>query len=83
MSFAELADQYHIKYDNAKEDAFIINEWNNKQSGNEVKFQQNYKANLYNFKFSDKYLNRAKHNDLQLIETIAENRKNYTTEQYE
>ena len=81
LSFAKLADQCHMTCDNAVEDAFHVKEWDNCNEG--IKFDQNHLSNLCHFKFSDNHINQDKQNDVQPVETVAENFQNHGTEQCE
>ena len=70
-----------MTHDNAVEDAFHLREWDERDEG--IKFPRNHTSNLYHFRFSDDYLNRKQQNKVQLVETVAENQQNYSTEQCE
>ena len=46
-------------------------------------FPCKYTLTLYNFKFSNNFMNRNCNNNIQMIATIAKNCANYSYEQYE
>ena len=75
----ELTKQYHIKYDNAVEDAFYVGD---KETGKYRKFPQN-KEGLYAFSFNDKYKKALKQNQdgKCLVETVAKNISHYSNNQ--
>ena len=81
LSFADLANQYHIQYDNKYIDTFFLQEWDHKEPP--IKFPRNYVSNLYNFRFLDKFIEQKQNEAIQFVQTIAENRANYSNEQYE
>ena len=80
VCYANLAQQYRITYDNNVEDAFHVHTENRI-----IKFTKT-KEGLYGFKFNQEYLRtvaRTKKEEFNGVTTVAENRKNYTTQQFE
>ena len=78
LVFAELSNQYHIKYNNSIEDAFYVGD---KKSGKYQKFPKNLEG-LYTFKFDKKYqkaLNQAE--GKSLVKTVAKNLDSYSNNQ--
>ena len=95
FSFADLADQYHVQYDNNIEDAFVMTSRIG-EGDTKIKFPRDKATGLYAYRFSSECVNRHKKliedDDLeeivadekvQLLDTVAENRKNFTTSEYE
>jgi hypothetical protein len=70
FSFSKLAEQYHVTYDNNVEDAFTIN-----IEGKQIKFEHSPEGLYY-------YNVGTRSNEKQLISTVAENRGNFSTQQY-
>ncbi len=81
FGFANMADQYHITYNNRIEDAFIVH-----TKGKNIKFKRTTEG-LYSYEFPDNYLELIKSlktpSGSQHILTVAENHKNYSVQQYE
>ena len=81
LSFAELANQCHIKHDDMMEDAFQVKECNNGDES--IKFKCDCASNLCHFKFLGNHINGDCQFNSQLVETVAENQKNCSAEQCE
>ena len=96
FSFADIADQYHVTYDNKIEDAFHVKSWNKDKNDINIKFPRDPKTRLYPYRFSSAYINRNRkiieddeieeigsdEPKIQLLDTVAENRKNFTTAEF-
>jgi hypothetical protein len=73
FSFAEMEDRHRIAYNSSKDHAFIVH-----KGDQQTKFTR-MSNGLYTFK--PRYT--LKNEDKQLFETIAENKQNFTTRQFE
>ena len=82
FGFADLAEQYRITYDSAKADKFNVH-----TDTGIIKFKRNGK--LYEYNLPEGYENEEKKMKTAMVETpiyvetVAENRKNYSTQQFE
>ena len=74
FSFAELAEQYRITYDSSEGDHFNIHG----TSKGMMKFRK-IKQGLYYYNFQERKDNRNIKEEVQLVNTVAENRRNYST----
>ncbi len=81
FGFANMADQYHITYNNRIEYAFIVH-----TKDKDIKFKWTPEG-LYSYEFPNNYLESIQSlkttSESQHILTVAENRKNYSVQQYE
>ena len=79
FSFAELADQCHITYDNKVDDPFHI-----EMSGKKVHFPRSSEG-LYFYKMNDKYkeLVKSKNNGTSLVTMVKENLEGFLENQIE
>ena len=76
FSFAELAQQYRITYDSSEGDHFNIHG----TSKGTIKFKKsNQGLYYYNFQKGNKNIQE----EVQLVDTVAKNRRNYSIQQFE
>ena len=76
FSLAELSKRHKVTYDSEREDAFIVHTENGA-----VKFKKSKKG-LYYYEPSDNYKKSVKHIN-NMITTVSENEKHYTSRQVE
>ena len=81
-SFMETADQCHAQCNEAEEDAFFVNKWNDNQDNQEIKFKSHCHCALKScdFKFSNEHQNQKCDEKLHLVEIAKENRSNASAE---
>ena len=76
FSFANMADQYLIQYDNKIDDAFWVN-----INGKTVKFKRSEEG-LYYYNMPLAYVNNMKHEynneDIQMVTMVNKNLSNYS-----
>ena len=82
FSFASLVKKYRVTYDSAVEDAFIVH-----MKSHVIKFTGN-KDGLYQYKVTLRFKKGLKQMDCvsvssHMIDSVAENRQNYTSRQFE
>ena len=82
FSFSDMIDQFHVTFDNKEEDAFNVY-----VKDKIVKFKRS-KDGLYYYNFpkvciEDVKKINDKNTGVQIVNTVAENRSNYTTQQFE
>ena len=104
FNFTDLADQHHVTHDNADEDAFMVQSWEDDQDNDvNLKFPRDKASRLCGYRFLTECTNRnkppmcdeqdleeIKHSEqetpnrgVQLLDTVAQNRKNFTSREFE
>ena len=82
FGFSDIVDQYHVTFDNSKDDAFHVH-----IGDRIVKFKRSEEG-LYYYNFTDDYKEEVTNQNnkitgVQMVSTVAENCGNYTTQQFE
>ena len=75
-SLGDLSDQYHVYFNNAEEDVFVVREWDDTDGSNAVKFPRNHVSNLHSYKFGKEFLTQPRsevEGQAQLVSTVAKN----------
>ena len=79
-SLGDSSDQHHACFNNAKEDAFAVQEWDDTEGMNTMKFPWNCASNLCSYEFGKEFLTQLRCDvggQAQLVSAVAENQANY------
>ena len=78
-SLGESSDQHHMCFNNAKEDAFTVQEWDDTEGRNTVKFLQNHVSNSCGHEFGKEILTQPRCDtggQAQPVNAVTENLAN-------
>ena len=57
LSFADIADQFHVQYDNKIDNRFHVKSWK-EEDGVDITFDRDNVTRLYGYKFTEEFMNR-------------------------